>query len=171
MQEHTLLLSTSFEPVKVISWKKAVTLVFLEKVEVLEFYDRIIRSPSVEFTLPAVVKLLKTVPRRPHRIKFSRQNLFFRDNFTCQYCERPYPTHLLTYDHVIPRSRGGKTTWTNIVTSCITCNLRKGNRLPQGSLRLSRKPEEPRWLPSLSLAVRMESAPRVWQDYLAWGKR
>ena len=171
MQEHTLLLSTSFEPVKVISWKKAVTLVFLEKVEVLEFYDRIIRSPSVEFTLPAVVKLLKTVPRRPHRIKFSRQNLFFRDNFTCQYCKRPYPSHQLTYDHVIPRSRGGKTTWTNIVTSCITCNLRKGNRLPQGPLRLQRKPEEPRWLPSLTLAIRKESAPRVWQDYLAWGQR
>jgi 5-methylcytosine-specific restriction endonuclease McrA len=170
MQEHTLLLSTAFEPLKVISWKRAITLVFLEKVEVLELYDRIIRSPSLQLALPAVVKLLTTVPRRPHRIKFSRQNLFYRDNFTCQYCQRPYPSHQLTYDHVIPRSRGGKTTWTNIVTSCIPCNLRKGNHLPHGSLRLTRKPEEPRWLPTMSLAIRVESAPVVWQDYLAWGQ-
>jgi 5-methylcytosine-specific restriction endonuclease McrA len=171
MDDHTLLLSTSFEPLKVVSWKKAVTLVFLSKVEVLEYYERIIRSPSLQLSLPAVVRLLHTVPRRPNRIKFSRQNLFFRDNFTCQYCQRPYPSHLLTYDHVVPRSQGGKTTWTNIVTSCIPCNLRKGNRLPHGTMRLVRKPEEPRWLPTLSLAIRMESAPRIWQSYLAWGQK
>ena len=172
MQENTLLLATSYEPLKIISWKKAITLVFLEKVEVVELYDRIVRSPSVQFTLPAVVKLLHSVPRRPHRVKFSRQNLFFRDNYTCQYCHKPHPTHMLTYDHVVPRSKGGKTTWTNIVTSCIPCNLKKGNRLPHAaSLRLLRVPEEPRWLPTLSLAIRLESAPQVWQDYLAWAQR
>ena len=172
MEEHTLLLATTYEPLKVISWKKAVTLVFLEKVEVVEQYRRVVRSPSLAFTLPAVVKLLQPVPRRPHRVKFSRQNLFFRDNYTCQYCLRPHPSHLLTYDHVVPRSKGGKTTWTNIVTSCINCNLKKGNRLPHAaSLRLPRPPEEPRWLPTLSLAIRKESAPPIWQAYLAWGGR
>jgi 5-methylcytosine-specific restriction endonuclease McrA len=172
MHDHTLLLATSFEPLKVISWKKAVTLLYLNKVEVIESYERVVRSPSTEFTLPAVVKLLHSVPRRQHKVKFSRQNLFFRDNYICQYCHQPHPSHMLTYDHVVPRSKGGKTTWTNIVTSCIPCNLKKGNRLPHAaSLRLLRPPEEPRWLPTLSLAIRKESVPRVWHDYLAWAHK
>lgn len=172
MDDHTLLLATTYEPLKVISWKKAVTLLFLDKVEVIENYRRVVHSPSLQLELPAVVKLLHSVPRRPHRVKFSRQNLFFRDNYTCQYCMKPHPSHMLTYDHVLPRSKGGKTTWTNIVTSCIPCNLKKGNRLPQAaSLRLHRPPEEPRWLPTLSLAIRRESAPTVWRDYLAWAGR
>lgn len=169
--EHTLVLAATYEPLKVVSWKKALTLLFLDKVDVVEAYDRMVHSPSVALPLPAVVKLRRTVPRRPQRVKFSRQNLFFRDNYTCQYCQEQKPSQQLTYDHVVPRSKGGKTTWTNIVTSCVPCNLKKGNRLPHhASVRLLKPPEEPRWLPSLSLPVRPESAPSVWQSYLEWGR-
>ena len=168
--DHTLLLAMTFEPLKIISWMKAMILVVLGKVEVVEAYDRIIHSASLALPLPAVVKLRRNVPRRPQRVKFSRQNIFFRDDFTCQYCNRQHPSYRLTYDHVVPRSKGGKTNWTNIVTSCIPCNLKKGNRLPQAaSLRLLRLPEEPRWLPTISMSARIDTAPSIWQDYLQWG--
>ena len=127
--EHTLLLATTYEPLKIISWKKAVILTILRKVEVVEAYERMVHSPSLSLSLPAVVRLHRTIPRRPRSVKFSRQNIFFRDRYTCQYCNRPHPSHLLTYDHVWPKSKGGKTTWDNVVTSCISCNLKKGNKL------------------------------------------
>lgn len=169
--ENTLLLSASYEPLTVIHWKRAIGLVLLEKVEVLEKYRRAVRSPSLTLRLPAVVRLHHYVRRGPKRVKFSRQNIFFRDDFTCQYCHRPHPPSQLTYDHIVPRSRGGTTTWTNIVTSCIRCNLRKGNKPLQSlNLALLKPPEEPRWLPSLSQMMRLESAPDMWKNYLAWGQ-
>ena len=171
MMEHTLLLATTYEPLKIISWKKAVILTILRKVEVVEAYERMVHSPSLSLSLPAVVRLHRTIPRRPRTVKFSRQNIFFRDRYTCQYCNRPHPSHLLTYDHVWPKSKGGKTTWDNVVTSCISCNLKKGNKLPQSAnLRPVKRPEEPKWLPNIALSLRVESAPPIWQDYLAWGQ-
>ena len=171
MTDHTLLLASTYEPLKIISWKKAVILTILRKVEVVEAYERMVHSPSLSLSLPAVVRLHRTIPRRPHRVKFSRQNIFFRDRYTCQYCNRPHPAHLLTYDHVWPKSKGGKTTWDNVVTSCISCNLKKGNKLPHSAnLRLVKRPEEPKWLPNIALSLRVESAPLIWHDYLAWGQ-
>ncbi|MCH7478311.1 MAG: HNH endonuclease [SAR324 cluster bacterium] len=169
--DHTLLLSVGYEPLKVISWKKAVTLVFLEKVEVVEEYQREVHSPSVTFRLPAVVKLNRFLRPIPRRVKFSRQNIFFRDNYTCQYCHRPHPAHQLTYDHIVPRSKGGKTSWTNVVTSCIRCNLRKGSKpLHATNFNLLKKPEEPKWLPQFSHAFPLETAPLAWRDYLAFAE-
>ena len=94
--ENTLLLSAGFEPIKIISWKKAIILVLLGKVEVLEAYQREIHSPSLTLNLPAVIKLRRFLKPIPKRVKFSRQNLFSRDNFTCQYCHHPYPATQLT---------------------------------------------------------------------------
>ena len=169
--ENTLLLSAGYEPIKVISWKKAITLVLLGKVEVLEAYQREIHSPSVTLRLPAVIKLTRYLKPIPKRVKFSRQNLFSRDEFTCQYCHRSYPVNQLTYDHIIPRSKGGPTTWTNVVTSCVRCNLRKGNKpLHTLSVRLLKKPEEPRWLPQFSKLLHREASHPIWQDYLAYAK-
>jgi len=146
--ESTLLLSASYEPIKIISWKKAVVLSYLEKVEVVEHYERIVHSPSVSLPLPAVVRLHRYLKNLPRKVKFSRQNLYHRDNFTCQYCHQPQPAHQLTYDHVIPRSRGGETSWTNVVTACVHCNLKKGNKLlHQINYRLAKEPKEPKWLP------------------------
>ncbi len=165
--DHTLLLSSGYEPLKIISWKKAITLVFLEKVEILEQYAQVVRSPTLEVHLPAVVRLHRYVKYLPQRVKFSRQNLFFRDNYTCQYCNKQHPPSQLTYDHVVPRSYGGKTTWTNIVTACKRCNHRKGNKLLHAvDFTLVQTPEEPRWMPMFSPAFQTDAAPPVWRTYL-----
>ena len=170
--ENTLLLSAGFEPIKIISWKKAIILVLLGKVEVLEAYQREIHSPSLTLNLPAVIKLRRFLKPIPKRVKFSRQNLFSRDNFTCQYCHHPYPATQLTYDHIVPRSRGGATTWTNVVTSCMRCNLKKGNKPLQAiNFRLLKEPKEPRWLPQFSHIFHRDASHPIWQDYLAYAER
>jgi 5-methylcytosine-specific restriction endonuclease McrA len=170
--ENTLLLSAAFEPIRIISWKKAITLTLLGKVEVLEEYARIIHSPSLTVKLPAVIKLTRYLKPIPKKVKFSRQNLFFRDDYTCQYCHRPFPSHQLTYDHIVPRSKGGKTSWTNVVTSCIRCNLKKGNKpLQTVNFRLLKAPEEPRWLPHFTPLLPRESAPAAWLYYLALAEK
>ncbi len=167
--ESTLLLSATFEPLKVISWKKAVVLFFLGKVDVIERYDTTVHSPSTTINVPAVVKLRRYVRHIPRRVKFSRQNLFQRDNYTCQYCHKHHPANQLTYDHVVPRSRGGKTSWTNVVTACTRCNLKKGNKLlHQVNYKLLHEPREPSWLPGLAPGLVLRSAPSVWHTYLGW---
>ncbi len=166
--ENTLLLTAGYEPLKIINWRRAVVMVWLEKAEVIEEYARFVHSPNFTISLPAVVKLKRMVKRAPQRVKFSRQNIFFRDNYTCQYCQRTYPSHKLTYDHIVPRSQGGKTTWTNIVTACIHCNLKKGSKsLKAANYRLMKSPEEPKWLPSFSPQFSLDSAPEPWRDYIA----
>jgi 5-methylcytosine-specific restriction endonuclease McrA len=120
----------SYFPLSLWSWQDAVKAVFLDRVNVVSEYEQTVHSPRVEMRLPSVISLKAYVPlaRRP---AFTRFNLFLRDRFQCQYCAGPFPTAELTFDHLVPRSRGGRTTWTNVVTACTSCNLRKGNRMPQ----------------------------------------
>src|ERR1700761_5933562 len=110
----TLLLSRGHEPIQIISWQRALTLLALEKVDVLEEYAAFVRSPSRETPVPAVVRLKKTVRRPGAIVKFSRVNIYARDGYRCQYCGEPCAPSELTYDHVVPRSRGGATSWENI---------------------------------------------------------
>ena len=167
--ERVLLLSTSYEPLSIIDWKKAITLLTLGKVEVVDEYDRAIRSVRFSIRLPSILRLLKHVKYRNRRVKFSRQNIYLRDHTRCQYCGTRFPTEELTYDHVVPSSRGGKTTWDNIVTSCIQCNKRKGGRTPQeAGLRLRKKPSEPTWVPYLHITIGLKNTPDSWRDYLYW---
>jgi 5-methylcytosine-specific restriction endonuclease McrA len=169
--QHTLLISSSYEPLKIISWQKAITLMFLGKVDVLESYETQIHAPSLTMRLPAVVRLHRFIKLVPQRVKFSRQNLFFRDNYTCQYCHKPHPPGQLTYDHVVPRSYGGKTSWTNIVTACKRCNHKKGNKpLHLVNFKLLRDPVEPKWMPMFAPTFQVAAAPPVWRTYLAWDK-
>src|SRR5437763_4391150 len=126
----TLVLSQGYEPVKIVSWQRAITLLFLGKVEVIEEYDRDIRSCSLLIKIPSVVRLLNAIRRHKQPVKFSRVNIYGRDRYTCQFCGDKKPVGELTYDHVVPRSQGGTTTWTNIVTACETCNRKKANRTP-----------------------------------------
>src|SRR5438552_3781568 len=117
--ELTLLLNATYEPLRVLNWQKAITLLWQGKVEVLEVYDREIHGVSVTIKLPSVIRLLKMIKiRDAHRsVKFSRINIFTRDGYRCQYCRRKYRTEDLTFDHVIPIAKGGKKTWENIVTA------------------------------------------------------
>jgi 5-methylcytosine-specific restriction endonuclease McrA len=166
----TLLLNASFEPLKIISWQKAVTLLFLGKVEVVEQYeDEEVSSVSFSIKMPSVVRLLRLIRPRSRRVKFSRLNVFLRDKYTCQYCGSAMSTTELTYDHILPRSRGGRTEWENIVTACVPCNRQKGGRTPgEAGMRLLKPPTRPSSLPTLKLTVTFRKTPESWRDYLYW---
>lgn len=167
--EQVLLLNITYEPLKVINWKKAITLLFLQKVEVLEEYSREIHSVSFSIKLPSVVRLLWMVKKPKTPVKFSRQNIYARDRYKCQYCGRQFPSEELTYDHITPKSLGGKTKWDNIVTCCIQCNRKKGGRSPaQARMKLIRKPSRPNWLPAVKITIGFKEVPQSWRDYLYW---
>ena len=141
-----LVLSTDFPrplsyyPLSLWPWQEVVKAVFQDRVDVVSTYDKIVHSPSIAFQLPSVVALKQYIDQdRPPA--FTRFNLFLRDSFACRYCGCSSD---LTFDHLIPRSRGGRTTWENIVTACAPCNLRKGGRTPrEASMHPSRTPHRP----------------------------
>ena len=166
----TLLLNASYEPLRIISWKKAVTLLFAGKVEVIDEYEQEIRSITFSLRLPSVCRLVKYVGvKHRNRVKFSRANIYARDDYTCQYCGKRFPTEDLTFDHVVPVARGGRKKLDNIVTACFRCNHRKGGRTPaQAGMRLVREPIEPKWLPAVHIRFRIQSPPESWRDYLYW---
>jgi 5-methylcytosine-specific restriction endonuclease McrA len=170
--EHTLVLNATYEPINIISWKRAISLLYQGKVEVLAEYDREVRAVHFTVRLPSVLRLLKYVKirKRIHQVKFSRANIYARDHHTCQYCGSRCSTEDLTFDHVVPIVKGGSKTWDNIVTCCFECNHRKGGRSPaEAGMRLIRHPKEPEWVPSvLHITVGFQSAPESWRDYLYW---
>jgi len=120
----------SYFPLSLWGWQDTIKAVFLERVNVLYEYEREVHSPGFSMRLPSVISLKEYVhlDRRP---AFTRFNVFLRDRFECQYCGDAYASEELTFDHVLPRSRGGRTTWENVVTACQSCNLAKANRLPR----------------------------------------
>lgn len=163
-----LVLDQGYSPHRVVSWQRAVCLVFGGKVEVLEEYDEEIRSPSIVMRMPAVVRLLSHARRRHRVIRFSRFNVLLRDSFSCQYCgEAPHPREL-TMDHVMPRARGGPTRWNNVVAACRPCNHKKGNRTPEEArMLLARAPHEPRSLPSVGDRLGVRSMHAKWRQWVA----
>ncbi len=157
----------SYYPLSLWSWQDAIKAVFLDRVNIISHYDRTVRSPSFEMRLPSVVSLKNYV--RPAKFPaFTRFNVFLRDRFICQYCGRPED---LTFDHVIPRSKGGLTTWENVVAACSCCNLRKSDRLPdEARMWPAKAPYQPdindlrrngRYFPPNYLH-------ESWMDYLYW---
>ena len=169
--EQTLLLNATYEPLKVVDWRKAITMLCQGKVEVVSEYDREVRSVSVTFKLPSVIRLLRyiTIKRRIDYVPFSRANIYARDDHRCQYCGTEHPVGDLTFDHVLPVSQGGKKNWENIVTSCIGCNRRKGGRTPaQAGMRVIRQPSRPSRSPVVRLTFGLLNAPESWRDYFYW---
>lgn len=166
----TLVLDQGYQPHRVVDWRRAVTMLFDGKVEVLEEYDEAIwKSATVVMRMPAVVRLLRRV-RGKRSIKFSRINVAMRDDFACQYCGRRLPLKQLTYDHVVPRSKGGPTRWENIVMACYPCNERKADRAPrEAGMTLRTKPVKPTGLPVIALRIeRSGSIPEAWASWLYW---
>ena len=160
-----LLLDCTYEPLKIISWTKAMTLLITGDAEMVEESDKRIRSATLEWKLPSVIRQLSKFRQR-RKVHFSRINLYTRDAWTCQYCHVKKQYRELTFDHVLPRSQGGKTGWTNIVTACRPCNSKKDNRTPeQANMRLLRAPEEPKWLPA-QMTIRLKHVPREWSLYV-----
>lgn len=165
----TLILDQTWRPHRVVSWQRAVTLLYEGKVEVIEEGDEEIRSVTIVIKMPLVVRLLRAIRGRKNAVKFSRINVAARDGFSCQYCRQKYPLSKLTYDHVLPRSAGGKTEWTNIVCACYPCNERKRNRTPeQAGMALIKKPVKPSWLPVIALHLDLKDIPSAWYSYMLW---
>jgi len=169
--EQTLLLNATYEPLKVVDWRKAITLLCQGKVEVVSEYDREIRSVTMAFRLPSVIRLLRYIKirRRVDYVPFSRANIYARDDHRCQYCGEEFLVEALTFDHVIPVSQGGRKNWENIVTSCTRCNRRKGGRTPlQAGMRVIRQPTRPTRSPAVRLTFGLRNTPDSWRDYLYW---
>jgi len=120
----------SYYPLSVWSWQEAVKAIFRGNVNIVSEYERTVRSPEIEMRLPSVLALKEYV-RISRMPAFTRFNVFLRDRWTCQYCGEPRKTHELTFDHIIPRSKGGRTNWSNIVAACRGCNTKKSSSLPE----------------------------------------
>jgi 5-methylcytosine-specific restriction endonuclease McrA len=161
-----LVLNATFEPINVCTVRRATVLVLKDKAVVLEREGEPLHSEHLSLDRPNVIRLIAyvRVPRDVHRRKITRKAVLARDAFTCQYCGRSKPA--LTVDHVIPRSRGGKSVWDNIVASCASCNRRKGNRLPR-EIRMHpiRHPRAPG--PTVFIRIAAPTIPTTWQQYLA----
>jgi len=170
--EQTLLLNATYEPLKVVHWQKAITLWCQGKVEVISVYnDREIRSVSFSFKLPSVIRLLRyiKIKRNIDYVPFSRANIYARDDHSCQYCGKVFPTAELTFDHVVPVAQGGRKDWENIVTCCVACNRRKGGRTPaEARMHLVRMPRRPDRAPAIRITVGLKNAPEGWRDYFYW---
>lgn len=166
MGNGVLLLNASYEPLRVVSLRRAIVLLLKEKAEIVEADGDELRSGSLTLPKPSVIRLVYYVriPSRLH-LPLTRKMVLARDNYTCQYCGKRLPKSELTIDHVIPRSRGGKTEWSNVVVACRRCNQHKGNRTPkEAGMKLLRKPFEPRYVAIVILGdgSRQES----WEKYL-----
>lgn len=167
----TLQLNASYEPMRIISWQDAIGMWLKGTVDIVaEYAERVYRAiDGWSGKMPAVVRLKSYVATHKHKVKFSRMNVFGRDNFRCQYCGVMPGTEGLTYDHVIPRSRGGKTTWENIVSACECCNRKKADRTPrEAGMRLLKVPVKPTRRPKKSLLLDHPNTPDEWRDYIYW---
>lgn len=163
MNRTVLLLNQDYSPLAICSMERAFILVFLNKAELLtEVEDNVLHTVDNSFPMPAVIRLYKYVHIPYRGVVLTRQNIFRRDRFSCQYCGT---SKNLTLDHVVPRSKGGKTSWINLVTACRRCNTNKGDRSPEAAgLKLLKKPHKPTYLMFLrdySGAMRKE-----WQPFL-----
>jgi len=162
-----LVLNQTYEPIHVCNGRRAIRMVLLGKAVSIENDGLLVRSESFHFRLPAVIRLLRFVHiPRTGEIPFSKKNIWRRDNYTCQYCGL-VGGHL-TVDHVNPRSRGGLTTWENVVCSCRACNARKGDRLPhEAGMALMRSPRKPRFFHPEAMSPRLSDSVQLhWSKYL-----
>lgn len=157
----------SYYPLSLWPWQEVVKSVFLERVDVIAEYDEYVHSPSITMRLPSVIALREFV-KQDRQPAFTRFNVFLRDGFECAYCGSHED---LTFDHVIPRSKGGRTSWENIVAACSPCNLRKGGRLAREiGMHPSVRPHRPT---TFQLQEQGRKFPpnhlhQTWLDYLYW---
>jgi len=167
--DSVLVLNATYEPLNVVSVRRAVVLLLKEKAELVEAAETRLRAERIEVPVPLVIRLVTyvRVPRR-FNLPVSRRTVLSRDDYTCQYCGVQPGKGELTIDHVLPRSRGGDHTWENVTTACGPCNRRKGNRTPvEAGMTLRREPYRPRYI-AIALLGRGDSR-EVWEKYLAYG--
>lgn len=178
-----LLLNVDYTPITLISWKRAMVWYFKYEqnndygIDILDFYknDHILGASNKKFPIPAITKTKRYFHVHNEKVIFSRKNIFIRDDYTCQYCNKKFDYRDLTYDHVIPKSSWPYSTtstcWTNIVTACVSCNNKKGNRTPkEANMPLSKNPIRPekrlRYLPIYEHLSTINEIPEEWKIYL-----
>lgn len=172
MATRTLLLTPWYFPIKVLRWEDAIKMMYEGTVDVVSSYEETVASPSVTWQMPAVIRLRKLGARAKNAVKFSRQNVYARDGYRCQYCGDQFAVSKLSYDHVVPKSAGGRRNWTNIVTACKPCNSRKADRTcDESGMWPLRAPVQPKTLPMTGPSIDPATAPEEWQDFLgAWAR-
>lgn len=196
LSSSVLILNRFYMPVHIVTARRAIVLLYRDLAEVIHVEDgqyynynfgtwleisefviadedmdpghrEFVRSVNFAIEVPRVMRLYRyeKVPRQT--LRFNRRNLFARDNYQCQFCEKQLPPSQLSFDHVLPRSRGGKTSWENVVCSCLRCNSRKGNRTPEeAGMKLVRKPVKPGQHPILSFQVKDDPRYESWGTFL-----
>jgi|SRR6056300_1227718 len=168
----TLLLNADFQPMEmspfsILSWRESISAYFKDSVYVLKTHENwTVRSPSLELEVPSIV-VAKQYHKRKSIAKLSRKNLFIRDDYRCQYCGVKFFHHELTFDHVIPRSHGGNSTWLNMVAACKNCNGKKSNRR---DIQPMRRPFEPTYqqIYNQSKCYKITIPDPAWQEFLNW---
>ena len=160
-----LKLDSSFKPVEIISWEEAIVLTWLKKAWAVEYTDKWIHSAKKAFQIPSVIVLFKYIDQKFFTLPCTRKNILLRDENRCQYCAKHFREAELTIDHVIPRSKGGKSTWNNVVAACKACNQKKGDLLPDKSpVSLIGLPRKPSYRSIIK--KRIGKANWQWQEYL-----
>ena len=160
-----LKLDSSYRPLEIVDAVEALVLCLIGKAYAVETYKEKIRSVSESFELPAVIVLTRYVKFKFKTISPTRKNIMWRDQYKCQYCEKECESKVMTLDHIVPRSRGGKNTWTNLVTACKKCNQKKGNRTPdEAGMKLIRKPERPKT--TILNMLETNQVNDLWKNYL-----
>ncbi len=163
IDKKVLLLNNSYEPIQIIGGKKAIIMLLLEKVDLIEKTNSFICSEKLKLSFPSVIKLKKYVFIKIKNIPLTRKNILSRDNNICQYCGKKSKT--MTIDHVIPKDKSGKDTWTNLVSACSKCNIKKGNYLlSQINMKLLNKPKKPSHIYHMQKLVKSGNA--LWKPYL-----
>jgi len=161
-----LVLNATYEPLNVVSIRRAVILLLKEKAEIVEAAEAWLHAEQLALPCPLVIRLVYYVRIPRHfSLPLSRRTILARDFYTCQYCNQQFSRASLTIDHIVPRSRGGETRWENVVAACGPCNRRKGDRTPQeAGMPLQREPRRPRYL-ALTL-LEESSAHQTWNKYM-----
>ncbi|MFX0541267.1 HNH endonuclease [Roseovarius sp. S1116L3] len=157
----------SYYPLSLWSWQDAIKAVWLDRVDIVAEYDHVVHSPSTRIRIPSVI-VLKDFVKPQKRVAFTRFNLFLRDEFCCQYCGARGD---LTFDHVVPRASGGRTSWENVVAACARCNLAKGSKSLARSGMSLRKPPRPPGAEELRNTGRKFPPGYLhdsWLDFLYW---
>ncbi len=170
MSTSTLVLDQGYVPHRIVPWQRAVALIFGRRAEVVAEYDAEVGTVSLTFKIPSVIRLINAIPHKKRQVRFSRVNIATRDGFRCQYCNCKLSLSKLTYDHVLPRSHGGRTEWTNIVSACHDCNNKKRSLTPEkAGMKLKKKPIKPDWLPISAFHIEVgASIPDSWASYIYW---
>ena len=158
-----LILNQSYQPLMTLGAKRAIVLSFTEKVEVLERYNDEIRSINLSIFMPSVIRLKDYVRFNNKKIPLNRKNVLKRDNHICQYCS--FKSNLLTIDHIVPKDKGGRDSWENLVAACVPCNTKKGNKLLKDiNMVLLKKPKAPSFL--FNIQNDLSNSQSSWKPYL-----